>query len=230
MKTVIYVRVSTTGQVLNGVSLENQIERCNFYCLTHQFNNPIIISDEGISGKSTNRPGFQSLLDMISKKQVDNIIVYSLSRFARNIIDTVNTIGLMNKKDISFHSITESIDTTCAVGRYFLFTLSALAQLEREQISERVSSVLQHKKAKGQRVGSIPYGFSLDADKKTLLPNKEEQTVINLIVSLKDKKGLSYNKILDKLEELKYKNRVGNPWHRSQVIKLYLLHTKVKRK
>jgi len=226
MNTVIYVRVSTTGQVLNGVSLENQIERCNHYASMHQYSKPIVLADEGISGKSTNRPGFQSLLEMINKKQVDNVIVYSLSRFARNVVDTVNVIELMNKKGISFHSITESIDTTTAVGRYFLFTLSALAQLEREQISERTKSVLQYKKSKGERIGSIPYGFSLANDKKTLVKNRREQSIIKTIVDCKDKDGLSYNKIISKLSEMKIKNRAGNNWHRSQVIILYKLHSR----
>jgi site-specific DNA recombinase len=230
MSTVIYVRVSTTGQVLNGVSLENQIDRCNHYASMHQYAEPIVLADEGISGKSTNRPGFQSLLEMIKKKQVDNVIVYSLSRFARNIIDTVNTIEMMNKKGIGFHSITESIDTTSAVGRYFLFTLSALAQLEREQISERTKSVLQYKKSKGERIGSIPYGFSLAGDKKTLVENTEEQSVIQIIVESKLKQNFSYNDIISRLNSMKIKNRAGNDWHRSQVITLYKLHCQMNNK
>jgi site-specific DNA recombinase len=225
--TVIYLRVSTSAQVLNGVSLENQVERCKQYANIRQFSNIVILSDEGISGKSTNRPGFQKLLSMINKNEIENVIVYSLSRFARNIIDTVNTIQLMNKKDVSFHSITESIDTGTAVGRYFLFTLSALAQLEREQISERVSSVLQHKKSLGLRIGQIPFGYKLATDKKNLVQNVKEQETIKLLVDMKEKRGLSYSKIVEELIIAKRKNKNSEiKWHKSQIIKLYKSHAK----
>ena len=220
--TAIYLRVSTTTQVLNGVSLENQVERCKQYANVRQFANIVILSDEGISGKSTNRPGFQKLLSMIYKNEIENVIVYSLSRFARNIIDTVNTIQLMNKKDVSFHSITESIDTGTAVGRYFLFTLSALAQLEREQISERVSSVLQHKKSLGLRIGQIPFGYRLATDKKNLIQNVKEQQTIKMIIDLKEKRGLSYSQIVDELISAKRKNKNSEiRWYKSQIIRIY---------
>ncbi len=220
--TVIYTRVSTGGQVLNGVSLENQVERCKNYASIHQFTNVIVLSDEGISGKNSNRPGFQKLLDMISKNEIENVIVYSLSRFARNIIDTVNTIQLMNKKEISFHSITESIDTSTAVGRYFLFTLSALAQLEREQISERTISVLQHKKKQGLRIGQIPFGYNLSSDGKTLLKNKSEQKTLKMIIELKEKDNKSYSEIVKELIERKRVNKSGKvSWYKSRIIKLY---------
>ena len=144
--TIIYIRVSTSQQAENGLSLENQLKRLREYCKYHGFQNIIEISDEGISGKSTNRPGFQKMIELAKKHQIDNVIVYSLSRFARNTIDTIKTMNLFNKLDVSFHSITESLDTSTAIGRFFISTLASLSQLEREQIGERTKSVLQMKK------------------------------------------------------------------------------------
>lgn len=143
---IIYLRVSTSKQAETGFSLDNQLSRLQAYALVHNYTNVKVISDEGISGRSTkNRVGFNEMIELVKSKECSAIIVYSLSRFARNVKDTIETIDLLNKYGVSFHSLTESIDTNTAVGRFFLTTLSALAQLESEQMGERIKSVLDRK-------------------------------------------------------------------------------------
>lgn len=219
--TVIYLRVSTAKQVENGLSLENQLSRLQAYALVHGLNDVKVISDEGISGKSTkNRNGFIEMMDMVRNKQCSSIIVYSLSRFARNVKDTIESIELMNKSNVSFHSLSESIDTTTAVGRFFLTTLSALAQLESEQMGERIKSVLDHKKEKGEKVGQVPFGSSEENGK--LVPDNDEIETIKLVKKLKDDDKMSYDKIVDELKKLGRKNKNGKvKWVKSQVVRLY---------
>ena len=87
------------------------------------------------------------------------------------------------------------------MGRACLAIIAALAQLEREQIAERVQEVLQEKIRRGERAGTIPYGFELDpADPtgKKLLPQPDEQAVIELQRSLRAD-GWSYKRIADEL-------------------------------
>lgn len=218
MCTVIYLRVSTTQQVENGLSLDNQLARLQSYATVHGLTNIKIISDEGISGrKSQNRPGFTTMMEMVKNKQVSNILVYSLSRFSRNIKDCIESIELMNKYNVSFHSLTESIDTSTAVGRFFVTTLSALAQLESEQLGERIKSVLDHKKSKSERTGSVPHGKSLSTDGKTLIDNKYELETIELAKKLYSEK-LTFGKIAKKLVEAGRKNKKGTTdWYPNQI-------------
>ncbi|HEX2866981.1 MAG TPA: recombinase family protein [Ignavibacteriales bacterium] len=218
---VIYLRVSTSKQAETGFSLENQLSRLQAYALVHNYTNVKVISDEGISGRSTkNRVGFNEMIELVKSRECSAIIVYSLSRFARNVKDTIETIDLLNKYGVSFHSLTESIDTTTAVGRFFLTTLSALAQLESEQMGERIKSVLEHKKDKGERIGQVPFGYN--DENGILVDNSDELETIKLVKSLKDEQGLSYDKIAEELIRQERKNKKGQvKWLKSQVIRLY---------
>ena len=74
--------------------------------------------------------------------------------------------------------------------------MAVLAEFERDQISERTSTAMAHKKSKGERVGTIPFGFTLQDDGKTLVEDRKEQGVIELLELLRES-GLSYGKISD---------------------------------
>jgi DNA invertase Pin-like site-specific DNA recombinase len=99
--------------------------------------------------------------------------------------------------------------------------LAVLSEFERDQVSERTSAALQHKKAKGERTGSIPYGFKLAMDKIKLIKDKAEQAMIALCKELKQQ-GLSLRKIAAKLLEQGFKNRIGNAFN-AQTIKNILV-------
>jgi DNA invertase Pin-like site-specific DNA recombinase len=220
MKAILYTRVSTTKQVTDGVSLENQEKRLYQYADLHNYSDLNLITDEGVSGKHSNRVGFNQVMQSVKQNKCNAVIVYSLSRFARNTIDTLKYIEIMNKKDIAFHSLTEQIDTTTPIGRFFLTTLAGLAQLEREQIAERTKSALQHKKSKGERVGQIPFGKKLAKDGKSLVDNEQEMKIVILVKRLR-KQGKSYNKIADELIKQRMKNRSGNvKWNTTQIYRL----------
>ena len=215
MKAILYVRVSTSRQVEQGASLETQEAKLRQYAAFHDFDQVEVIADEGISGKTTARPGFQLLMNAVKSRSVDAVIVYSLSRFARNTIATLEAIEVMNRRDVAFHSLTENIDTTSPIGRFFLTTLAGLAQLEREQIAERTRAVLQHKKSIGERVGQVPFG-SKD-DNGYIIPDEGEQAAITLIRELRTK-GLSCRAIASRLEESDVKNKAGRAsWSKQQV-------------
>ena len=215
MKAILNIRVSTSKQVEQGASLNTQEAKLRQYAGFHDFDQVEVIADEGLSGKTTARPGFQRLMDTMRAKGVDAVIVYSLSRFARNTIATLEAIEVMNRRGVAFHSLTENIDTTSPVGRFFLTTLAGLAQLEREQIGERTRAVLQHMKSMGERVGQIPFG-SKD-DNGAIIPDENEQAAIALIGKLRSE-GLSCSAIATRLEQLDVRNKAGRPtWSKQQV-------------
>ena len=106
----------------------------------------------------------------------------------------------------------EQIDTNTPIGRAVLTILSAIAQLEREQIAERVHEVLQEKIRRGERAGTIPYGFVLDpADPtgKMLTRHPGEQDVISVAKGLRDD-GWSYHRIAEELSRRGIPTKTGN--------------------
>ena len=117
-------------------------------------------------------------------------MVYSLSRLARSTADTLAIADQLHKNDVDLVSLSENIDTTSAAGKMLFRMLAVLAEFERDQISERTSSALQHKKIRGELVGSVPYGYSLAVDGVRLVTNDEEQKVLPLVRRLRDS-GLS---------------------------------------
>jgi site-specific DNA recombinase len=217
-KAILYTRVSTTRQVEKGVSLENQEARLRQYAAFHGFKDVILITDEGLSGKSTDRPGFQRVMQAVQRSEVEAVMVYSLSRFARSTSATLDAAEKMQVKGIAFHSLSEQIDSSSAMGRFFVTIIAGLAQLEREQISERTISALEHKRRNGERTGQVPYGMR--ANGKMLEINHEEQDVIRSVHALR-KAGLSLTSIATTLQNDKVKNRAGETsWTKQQVARI----------
>jgi site-specific DNA recombinase len=162
MKAIGYIRVSTEDQAKEGVSLDNQESKIKSYASLNDLDLIEVIRDEGVSGKSLDREGMTRLLDMVDNGEVDTVIVYKLDRLSRKTIDTLNLIETFETKGIAFHSISEKIDTKSATGKFFLTIISAIAQMERDVISERTIDALNHKKSKKEWMGRIPYGFKIE--------------------------------------------------------------------
>jgi len=176
MKAIGYTRVSTQDQAREGVSLENQATKIKAYCELHNMNLQEIISDEGLSGKTLDRGGMARILGMAEAEAIDAVIVYKLDRLSRKTVDNLNLIEFFENKGVSFHSITEKIDTKSASGKFFLTIISALAQMERDLISERTTDALSHKKQKGEWLGTIPFGFKVNG--KHLKPDPAQMKII----------------------------------------------------
>jgi site-specific DNA recombinase len=162
MKAIGYIRVSTEDQAREGISLDNQDAKIKAYASLNNMDLVEIISDAGISGKTMDRPGISRVLEMLNKRDVDAVIVYKLDRLSRKTLDNLTLIESFDKNGIAFHSIMEKIDTKSAQGRFFLTIISALAQMERDQIVERTKDALNHKRNKREWMGRIPYGYKVE--------------------------------------------------------------------
>jgi len=219
-QAIIYLRVSTAGQVVDGVSLEAQESKARAWCELNNYQVGGMFTDAGISGKSTaNREGLQNALNSVKKDNA--LVVYSLSRLARSTKDTIQISETLNAKGVDLVSLSEKIDTTTAAGKMVFRMLAVLSEFERDQVSERTTAALQHKKAKGERTGSIPCGFKLAMDKIKLLKDKTEEGMIALCKELREQ-GFSLRKIATKLLEQGLKNRIGNAFN-AQTIKNILI-------
>lgn len=139
VKVVIYVRVSTQEQANEGYSIGEQIERLTKYCEAMGW---VIIEtyiDPGYSGGSTDRPALQKMIKDLEAGDVDKVVVYKLDRLSRSQKDTLFLIeDVFLKNNTDFVSMNENFDTSTPFGRAMIGILAVFAQLEREQIKERM--------------------------------------------------------------------------------------------
>ena len=141
----------------DSISIESQIEFCNYElkggaCKEY--------TDKGYSGKNTDRPQFQNLIQDIEQGRIRKVIVYKLDRISRSILDFANIMGLFEKYKVEFVSSTEKFDTETPMGRAMLNICIVFAQLERETIQRRVRDAYLSRSRKGFHMGGkTPYGF-----------------------------------------------------------------------
>ena len=193
-----YIRVSTEGQATDGVSLDAQQAKIAAWCLANDVELGNVYVDAGISGKrADNRPQLQLALDDVCQN-AGVLVVYSLSRLARSTKDTISISERLDKAGADLVSLSEKLDTTSAAGKMVFRMMAVLAEFERDQVSERTTAALAHKKAKGERVGKIPFGFNLADDGVTLVENPDELRAIELIQSLRTQ-GFSLRAIAEEL-------------------------------
>ncbi|MFP5519913.1 MAG: recombinase family protein [Bdellovibrionia bacterium] len=148
----LYCRVSTDGQ---QTGLESQIRALKDWCVRNQVSDYELFADEGISGAKESRPALNRLMTMVESGDVEQVIVFSFSRFARSTSHLLSALKKFKEKNTQFISITESIDTNSPLGVALYTILGALAQLEREMICERLRAGMANAKAKGKRIGRI---------------------------------------------------------------------------
>ena len=209
-----YCRVSTEEQAKEGISLKHQEAKIEQYAKLHNLKLIEIIIDEGKSGKDLNREGVNKILSLIKKKLVTDIIVYKMDRLTRRTFDLLYLVEEVFKKNkVQFHSITERIDTTTAQGNFFLTIIGAMAQMERDLISERTKAVLRYKIEKGEYVGSPGLGYlASTGDNKFLGIDEREQDTVKRIQYLKRYKRMSLGKIARELNENGVKTKRGGKW------------------
>jgi len=214
---IAYLRVSTEAQATEGVSLEAQREKVAAWCMLNDFHLADVYVDAGISGKrADNRPELQAALDHVCRVG-GVLVVYSLSRLARSTRDTISISERLEKASADLVSLSEKIDTTTAAGRMVFRMLAVLAEFERDQLAERVTMAMDHKRRKGERISRrIPYGFTLAADGVKLIPDATEQATLQTIRDLRSA-GATLRAIVDHLNHRLIPTKGGKPWNVSTV-------------
>ncbi len=148
--TAIYCRTSTDKQ---ETGLEAQERSLLNYCSQKGINKFELFKDAGVSGAKESRPELNRLMEKVRNGQISTVIVCSFSRFARSSKHLLEALQEFEKHGVQFVSITENIDTSSPMGRAMFTIISALSQLERELISERVKNGLENARAKGKKIG-----------------------------------------------------------------------------
>lgn len=162
LRVACYIRVSTTEQANEGYSIGAQTEKLQAYCLAHDWNVVGTYTDPGFSGSNMNRPALTKMLSDINKGRIDVVLVYKLDRLSRSQRDTLYMIeDLFLKHDVDFVSMTENFNTSTPLGKLMIGIMSAFAQLEREQIRERMQIGLDARAKEGYYHGGpyAPIGY-----------------------------------------------------------------------
>jgi len=215
MNGISYRRVSTDDQARNGVSLENQAERIRQYCDYRGINLVAEIEDAGISGGVNKaREGFIDLLNRVEQGGIDVIVLYSLERLSRDMLTLLALERLLDEHDVQLHTCEGQIDTSTPDG-FMSFAMRAfLGEMERRQIKFRTKRAMQHKKAHGQIVGSVPYGHERQGN--GLIPSLPEQAVMKTANGLYQA-GKRLVDIVAHLNEGGTPTRNGKNWTPQQV-------------
>lgn len=188
-RIALYIRVSTEEQAENPEgSIRNQEERLlqtiKLKNMEGNFGEAVgTFIDRARSGKDTNRPELQKLLQMIRNKKVDLVMCSELSRISRNMRDFAEIWEMMKRSGCAFYSLRENFDTTTAAGEMVLYTVANIAQFERRQVSERVAANMNARASRGlYNGGSIPIGYKKNPDKPgTLEIDKENAKLVQTI-------------------------------------------------
>jgi DNA invertase Pin-like site-specific DNA recombinase len=148
MRVGIYARVSTKDQ-----SCALQVRDLKAYCAARKFSIFREYIDVGESGAKNSRPELNNLMADARKRKFDSVVVWRFDRFARSTKHLLLALEEFRSLGIQFVSYQENIDTTSPLGQALFTIVSAVAQLERDLIRERVNAGIRHARACGKQLG-----------------------------------------------------------------------------
>ena len=153
----IYYRVSTEKQDLD--SQKNAVEQWlrDLPAAKRPTIEPLVFSDEGISGRTLNRPGFQALLETAYARKIDTIMVYKLDRFSRDATTAINLLLNLDQAGVAFISVTQpvlNLGHENPFRRTMLAAFAEIAEIERETIVARVRAGLDAARKRGVKLGA----------------------------------------------------------------------------
>ena len=226
----IYARQSIDKA--DSISIESQIEFCKYETHGGAYE---VFQDKGYSGKNTDRPQFQEMLEHIRKGDVKRVIVYKLDRISRSILDFANMMEDFQQHGVEFVSCTEKFDTSTPMGRAMLNICIVFAQLERETIQMRVTDAYASRSKYGFFMGGkVPFGYELiphtingkKTSRYSIVPAEAE--VIRFIFESYAEPTTSLNDIALRLNEDGIKTKRGYSWDGSMVAAIIKNPTYVK--
>ena len=193
IKVYLYTRVSTTMQI-DGYSLDAQKTKMKAFCDYNEYEIAGEYEDAGKSGKSIEgRIAFNQMMDDIKsgKDEVSYVLVFKLSRFGRNAADVLATLQVMQDFGVNLICVEDGIDSSKDAGKLMISVLSAVAEIERENIRVQTMEGRMQKAREGKWNGGFaPYGYALIDGK--LVVNEEEAVAIRTIL---EKTGLKVSSL-----------------------------------
>ena len=207
LKCYTYIRVSTSMQV-EGYSLEAQRERLNKFADFQGIEVVREYCDAGKSGKNiTGRPEFSQMLNDVAESRdgVNFVLVFKLSRFGRNAADVLNSLQYIQDFGVNLICVEDGIDSSKDSGKLTITVLSAVAEIERENILVQTMEGRKQKAREGKwNGGQAPFGYTLDSKNSILSVNPEEAEIVKIIFSKYINEGFGAERICDYLNQHGY--------------------------
>jgi site-specific DNA recombinase len=215
-KAVGYIRVSTDEQALGPKAQRTAIER---WAAAHGATVVAWHSDLGVSGGTPidQRPGLLAALDALGVHSAGHLVVAKRDRLARDVLIAAMTEQLVRRRGAQITSAGNGAENGDAPEAQLMRSMiDAFAQFERALIRQRTKAALDQKRARGERVGSVPWGYQVASDGITLEPNTAEQETIAEARRLQDD-GWSQREITRALNAGGRRSRAGGQLALSQV-------------
>ena len=214
VRVAIYTRVSTEDQAKEGFSLDAQLDKLRSYCKARDWVMGGEYIDDGHSGRTIKRPAYIRMMGEMDKW--DTLLVIKMDRIHRNSKNFMTMMEYLKKEEKEFVSMSESLDTSTAMGRFVMDIIQRIAQLESEQIGERVYIGMEQKaKTSGGVLGfNIPYGYFYSDGFLSI--NREETIVVENIYTWY-KNGRSMGEIAEMLNEAKVPTKKGGVWAKKTI-------------
>src|SRR5213592_1084931 len=222
VRVAIYTRVSTEDQAKEGFSLDAQRERLQAYCLARDWAVAATYIDDGHSGRNTKRPAYQRM--MAERDRWDALLVIKMDRIHRNARNFMEMMENLREWGKDFVSASESLDTSTAMGRFVMDIIQRIAQLESEQIGERVKMGMTQKARVGPGILGFHPPLGYDVTDGRLVPIETEAEVVREMFDL-CLEGRTLEETAADLNENGRRTKRGTAW---TSIKVYrILHNPV---
>ncbi|MDE7361113.1 MAG: recombinase family protein [Oscillospiraceae bacterium] len=164
MNAVIYARFSSSSQ--REASIEEQVKVCREYAQKHEHEIVDIYSDNAISGKTDERPSLRKLLADSAKHKFDTVLVYSIDRFGRNLMQTLTNENKLVINGVTLVSATENF-TEDPSGRFFRNMMMAQAQFYSEELAEKIKRGMDYNAERYMyNGGGVPLGYRINSEKR----------------------------------------------------------------
>ncbi len=216
MKKVIgYTRVSTLKQVENGYSIKSQKIQIEDYCQRNDLLLVGVLTDGGVSGGSNKgSQNYIKIMDMVRSGEINGVVVYTISRFGRSLIDSVNSVDEMRNHDVVLYTIKEGIRTDTKEGLLQFNLFSSLVEYERETIKQNIKDVLQMKKARGEKFCRGIFGLKVVDG---IYVKDETEMLVRRRIRLLHNKGYSLRAICKVLNDDGVKTKLGRDWRANSI-------------
>lgn len=226
LRVTFYARVSSDSDE-QATSVVNQVD---YFCHLIRSNpNWLFVDgyvDEGISGKSVNkREAFLKMIEDAQNDQFDLILTKSVSRFARNTLDSIHYTEELLKYSVGVYFLNDNINTFLPDSEFRLTLMASIAQDDLRKLSENVKFGLKQSIKRGVVLGSNNiYGYIKDKGRLKIV--EKEATIVKKMFTLYDSYS-SLKKTSIQLEKLGYLNRKGKPFD-TTTIRRILMNPKYK--
>lgn len=155
----LYIRVSTEEQATDGNSLIEQEEQLREFAAKHGHDSYRIYKDEGFSAKTLQRPGMQAMLRDVRQGRISGVVTTRIDRLTRRVSDFAKLVDELNHYGVFYRSTRQNFEIGTAMGRLMVVILSAIAEFEREMISERVFENLHSMVRRGVLATKPSFGY-----------------------------------------------------------------------